>query len=650
VDRAEVRNRYIEIYLAVRAAINNAFHGVNPREGMEVMVREEANFRRAVGWALEQKGYDGRALRALLHVGAHDLDQLLGGLGLLLRGLLPGGVEHVEAHVVLDDLGDQPVQRAARGGDGLEDLVAALSSSSAFSTASSGPRMRRMRVMSFFFSRVVCMGAGALVAYPGRVSMALGSRRRAAWARELVSRFETLEVAEEIAAAPVTLPRVSVYPRAVTTTPQIPRQGPSLRVAEMAITNFRTFRERTVIPFRGQDERADAVATFHGGNGSGKSNALAALDLFFRGLAAWMKQRPLLTTDDYPLRWNSPEAYAGLVPTLGDWPPGVRDPLVVEVHFAEARTPFSVMLIPAGNECLLRMEGVWAPGGAEAPSRPGPLGDAEGRYLSIIRNQFETPLGPGSMPLFRLDARRHDYRFGGEGTSPLHVSNGPLSPDLAGRLFDLSTSFDPVETERWRAFTKLVTRFVTLRGRELSVLRTRDGSAELRFEIRGKQILRVSELSSGEQQVVALCAALLASRAAVVAIEEPEISLDPEYQRLVRDILDERIVDQIIVESHVPSFDHENVIRFDRAPGGATQVTRVPAASPASAELVEKAKRAGAEDLWVTRDGYTKVPGKMCDDLAVGPGRHIWFLKVSGRWGAWPEDELNRMLGGEEGE
>src|SRR5262249_35088269 len=139
---------------------------------------------------------------------------------------------------------------------------------------------------------------------------------------------------------------------------------------------------------RGPDGQADGVATFHGGNGSGKSNALAALDLFFRGLVGWMKKRPSLTTDDYPLRWDSPEEHQGLVPSPRDWPPGVRAPLLVEVLFADAKAPFTVTLTPAGNECILSAEGVWAPGGVEVPSRPGPLGDAERKYLSTIRNQM----------------------------------------------------------------------------------------------------------------------------------------------------------------------------------------------------------------------------------------------------------------------
>src|SRR5262249_26015772 len=266
------------------------------------------------------------------------------------------------------------------------------------------------------------------------------------------------------------------------------------------------------------------------------------------------------------------------------WPPGVLDPLRIHVQFAEAKTPFSITLSPAGNVVHLRLEGVWAPGGQPVISRPQVLSEKDKTYLSPILNQLEIPLGPRSKPFFRLDARRRTYRFVGEGMAPLDAPSSPLSQELALRLLALATSFDPLDTERWRAFTSLVSRFKTLAGREVAVIRMPDGSVDLRFEIRGKQILRVSELSSGEQQVVAMCAAVLTSRAAVVAIEEPEMSLHPDYQKLVRDVLREQVqsglIDQIILESHVQVFDGPEVIRFSRSVEGATSVVRQASGAP----------------------------------------------------------------------
>lgn len=53
----EVRRRFVAVYLGVRGAVEKALNGSNPRGGMEVMEREEANFRTAVRWALDAEGY-----------------------------------------------------------------------------------------------------------------------------------------------------------------------------------------------------------------------------------------------------------------------------------------------------------------------------------------------------------------------------------------------------------------------------------------------------------------------------------------------------------------------------------------------------------------------------------------------------------------
>jgi AAA domain, putative AbiEii toxin, Type IV TA system len=412
------------------------------------------------------------------------------------------------------------------------------------------------------------------------------------------------------------------------------RATPSLRIARLVVENFRTFHGPTEIPLA-SDGIADEVAVFHGENGAGKSNALAALDLFFRAVWTWMLGRlGKSQAQDQPFGWESRDPSYGLLISSRDWPPGVRDPLVIEVTFAGHEAPFSVKLTPAGNQCFLRV------------SKGGSTTEIAKDQLPAIQNSLEAPLGPGSIAFFRLDARRRHQRAVGEGVPAPATA---LSPELASRLLDLATSFEPVDTDRWRAFTQLVSRFKTLAGREVNVVRMPDGSADLRFEIRGRQILRVSELSSGEQQVVAMCAAVLTSRAAIVAVEEPEISLHPSYQELVRDVLREQVraglLDQIILESHVPVFDGPEVIRFSRSPEGATSVVRQ--ASDAGDAIRERARALGADEQWVTPGGYTKLPGDMVEKLGLQAGGYLWFLPADadGRWEAWTAPELDRMFG-----
>jgi tetratricopeptide (TPR) repeat protein len=52
------RKRFIGVYLAVRHAVDKALRGSQPRGGMEVLAREEANYRTAVRWAVTDQAYD----------------------------------------------------------------------------------------------------------------------------------------------------------------------------------------------------------------------------------------------------------------------------------------------------------------------------------------------------------------------------------------------------------------------------------------------------------------------------------------------------------------------------------------------------------------------------------------------------------------
>jgi hypothetical protein len=445
------------------------------------------------------------------------------------------------------------------------------------------------------------------------------------------------------------------------------RATPSLRIARLVIENFRTFREPVEIVFA-SDGVADEMPVFHGANGAGKSNALAAIDLFFR-VASYCLRAVAGAGGMSPdaackLPWGFRDEHFGLWMNHRSWPPGVRDPQRVEVHFDDARLgALRVTLTPSGNDVLLRLERMrsapvnfWEAPRAGRNAGGVVLKDGTGDVLQIdeispLQNALEAPLGPGSKPFFLLDARRRDFRAIGEG-GERDEGGSTLSATTAERLLALATSLDPEETERWRVFVELIHRFKTLSDREISVLRAPVAGGEvtdLRFEVRGKQILRLSELSSGEQQVVALVAAVLTSRAGLVAIEEPELSLHPENQELVRDILREQvqrgIVDQIFLESHVQVFDGPAVLRFRRSPEGETLVTRQPSRS--LDRVRAHARESGADEQWVTPDGYTQLPAEMRDKLGLQGGGYLWFLRSrpEGRWEAWTEADLEAQLG-----
>lgn len=425
------------------------------------------------------------------------------------------------------------------------------------------------------------------------------------------------------------------------------RQGPSLRIEELAITNFRTFRERTVIPFRGEALEADAIATFHGDNGSGKSNAIAALAKFFETSTVCLRKGELT------LAWDNIHPIDGqpfCIP-YRDRPTGADGPTVIEVRFADARLgTLRTVLAPSGKNVrvqLERFEDVGVPDGGSPQPGFNPLLNKEVRDSFLT--SLESPFGPSSNPISILNARRRaSWQWSPE--------KGSLLPSgLAEELLRRRTALHPELRESWRGFVKVLERFAVFAEKEVSIDRlAADTPPELILEERGRSVLRLGELSSGEQQIMVICAAILLSNAAIFVLEEPELSLDHKNQRLLQEILQEQVdagrIDQVILESHVAAFDGPSVIRFRRGPAGNTEVTREPSAGEAQREIASQAKAHGAKQRWVTREGYTQLPENMREDLRLDTGGHVWFLKNQSRWEAWPEDELAKFLSDDEPE
>ena len=408
------------------------------------------------------------------------------------------------------------------------------------------------------------------------------------------------------------------------------RQDP-IRIRRLSVTNFRTFQGRVDIAL-GQGDRADAVAVFHGDNGTGKSTAFAALELFFRAALAWLEWRPNNALESLASPWDSGDGPAAVRLSRRDWPPGVTEPMEIEVEFTNRHLPAPAILkarfSQAGSEWNLDLQQpLEAPGFGSIPRDPA--------LCARLRNALEAPNG-FRRPFARLDARRIDRH----------------TPQLVEELFLMSTSRDAAERQRWRRFAELVGQFPSLRGKEVSAEPSASlNSRDLVFEERGRLVLGLGELSSGEQQIAAVVAGLLTSRAPIVAIEEPELSLSPTNQELMKHMLQSQvaagIVDQLLLESHVPAFDGPQVVRFELVSGG-TRCERAPGRVSTSGDalLTKKATDAGAKQEWVTPGGYTKLPSVMVSDLGLEKGGHLWFFKErKNRWEAWLEGELEQLLG-----
>jgi hypothetical protein len=220
---------------------------------------------------------------------------------------------------------------------------------------------------------------------------------------------------------------------------------------------------------------------------------------------------------------------------------------------------------------------------------------------------------------------------------------------LAYALYTLRTSRRPEQRDLWRGFVDILHHFDALREKEITMeVAPNSNVPELIVEERGRTVLALDALSSGEQQVIVLTAASLLASSAILAVQEPELSLDYKNQQLfhnvLKDIMRSGFVEQILLESHVPTFDGPDVIRFARRADGTSEVRRVPAVNEERRAIAQRAEEQGAKQRWVTRDGYTQLPDNMREDLRLQDGGHVWFLKGPQHWEAWPEAEVDELF------
>jgi energy-coupling factor transporter ATP-binding protein EcfA2 len=412
----------------------------------------------------------------------------------------------------------------------------------------------------------------------------------------------------------------------------------ALRLAAVTIENFRAISKARLL-LKGLAGAADRVAVLHGDNGSGKSTALAAIDLAIRAILTWLKWKPTNSGSEFSLPWNSRDSDYGLQVFERDWPPGVTSPMLLDLAFENEEVGrLLVTLTRSGSAVLLGVQRSTI----HTANRPAKISPDD---CAALRTALETPRGSASQPFSIIDASRRLRRVSAAG-APANVNTAEVP--VFDQLYEMSTSDDPADRDRWRAFQALVAQFPTLAGKEVSI-ESRRGSVQLVVEERRKSVLLLSNLSSGEQQVARIAAALLTSRASIVAIEEPEISLSPRSQELLKNVLysqvERGVIDQLLIESHVPAFDGPDVLRFC-VENAVTTVSRNPGRvdSEPDVQLTAAAAQAGAQKEWVTPGGFTKLPADMVSELGLGQGGYLWFFKEDERWSAFPPQDLSRIL------
>lgn len=418
---------------------------------------------------------------------------------------------------------------------------------------------------------------------------------------------------------------------------------PNAAIASVYIENFRCFGVGRWIELSDEHGITPQRVVLHGKSGSGKSTFLTALGMFW-DLATDL----LLVLQDRDARMSDGErvligqnaadetegkAFHGSWGSYGrrDRPFNPAGETKIAVTFADTSLgSLELTIVPRGINTKVQLFAL--------PKKHRPVDEFREGWLRRL-----TWDGAHGRPRFLiLDALRRATHGA--------YSTSIISDDLLNKLHEQSTSLDSTERRRWQKFNKVLREFTLFESRSVQIELRKNGHVpQLVFED-DVSVLESRELSTGEQNIIALLAHFVVYPHRVRAIQEPEQGLDLETQHSLSRAFDAWLAEtegsQLFIESHSLAFDSASVFRFERRGAHDVNVTRA-SSTAASEELRTEAKSMGARPAWVTPEGYTRLPKAMVEDLALKNGGGLWFLKLKERWESWPEEELQNAIGGE---
>lgn len=222
-----------------------------------------------------------------------------------------------------------------------------------------------------------------------------------------------------------------------------------------------------------------------------------------------------------------------------------------------------------------------------------------------------------------------DRSFLGDGVAERHHDRGIIPNHLALALNDLRDSRDAAERRRWEAFVRHAGSLaeVTGNGRINLIFDREKLRAELVLDTPNAR-LPIHLLGSGAQQLLALLAAVLTAGTPIVAIEEPELNLRADRQRMLLELL-QRLVDdpdgpsQFFLTTHSPAFATRDAFWLKATPEG-PEIQRV------GIEQVAKVAQVSALGVppvlgdaltgFVEPDGATRLPAFALAHLGMTHG------------------------------
>jgi hypothetical protein len=273
--------------------------------------------------------------------------------------------------------------------------------------------------------------------------------------------------------------------------------------------------------------------------------------------------------------------------------------------------------------------------------------------LSITANveDGQFPLSLKDLPLLQpffhviQATRRFQAEQGGKGNDL-----GPIGDrNLKRALFYAYLSPDPGQKRRLAAIRRTLAEPPFNLGELDVALDPTSGEIDIGF-VRPEGRLPLENLGSGSQQLLMVLGQIFLNDYPIIAIEEPEMNLSPQYQQYLLVALRQLMQDpdvklrQLFISSHSPYFEfEENFFDVTRDANGATQVARLPIEKraqyfPDTQVGPETGARLNSFNQVKLYDGVIK-------DLGLQRGDLVLFTKnKAGRWEIRPEREITQEL------
>ncbi|HSN97891.1 MAG TPA: AAA family ATPase, partial [Candidatus Nanopelagicales bacterium] len=220
-----------------------------------------------------------------------------------------------------------------------------------------------------------------------------------------------------------------------------------------------------------------------------------------------------------------------------------------------------------------------------------------------------------------------------EGASPL-ATREPLPAALAGVLLDAENATG-ARRDRFKRFTKALGHFRDLVGPGKWRMRhdPRSERTELCLDD-GDELVPLSLMGTGIQQVAVLCARLIMTGADILALEEPELNLRWTAQRALLAVLEEIAAheespSQLILTSHSGQFENPPFYLLSRSESG----PRVQKTSAQEAwDFTQPARPAPPEGAsaprgYLTTEGLVQVPPEVQGHLGLAHGGGLVFVR-----------------------